>query len=372
MVAAILILFTHTLKFSKAFIIGIIYLSFQFLTASFHPETFRSSTLVYSALLVFTYISFYNLVTIEKVFTIDYFINTIKLLIKICFIVAVIQQIFTLLGLNNIPIINLYLELDRGLGCNSLFLEPSHFGRFMLVAYYAYIKCCEYKRNEGPFTLKELLNGEHKWVTIQFFWMITTMGSGTAFVGLIFLSLYFVRKHNWYYTIPALLIAYSLTSFLEVEALERATTTLEATTSLNNKTIQEADGSASVRIAPIVNSINADFTKFETWFGKGIDSGLNIHYMARTVFDDYGLIFYIISLLFSFSCTYTFLSLGTILMFTGISGNASGNIQYAWALMMIMTCVKYFHDNRYDPNIYEKEMCEKPLIETTDIVTDND
>ncbi len=375
MTIAIYILLTRTLKFSKAFILGIVYLLFQFLTASFHPESFRSSTLIYSMLLVLTYICFYNLINIEKVFTIDYFIKIIKLFIKICFIVTIVQQIFTLIGLNYFPLLNLYLGLNRGLGCNSLFLEPSHFGRFMLVAYYAYIKCCEYKRDEGPYTIKELFSEEHKWVTIQFLWMITTMSSGTAFVGLIFLSLYFVRKHNWYYTIPALLIAYSLTQFFEIEALDRATNTLEATTSLNNETIQDADGSASVRIAPIINSINADITKFETWFGKGIDSGVNIHYMARTLFDDYGLVFYIISLFFNFTCAYTVLSLGMVFMFTGIGGGCGSNVQYAWALMMIMTCVKYFHDNRYNPDIYEVEeeedVFENPLIETTDIATDN-
>lgn len=355
MTVAIFILLTRTLKFSKAFIIGLIYVIFQVLTASFHPESFRSSTLIYSALLVLTYICFYNLVTIERVFTIDYFIKITRLFIKICFIVTIVQQVFTIIGINYFPILNLYLSLNRGLGCNSLFIEPSHFGRFMLIAYYAYIKCSEYRRGEGAFTLKELFNEEHKWVTIRFLWMMITMGSGTAFVGLIFFSLYFVRRHNWYYTIPVLAIAYSLTQFFEIEALDRATNTLEATTTMDTKTIQEADGSASVRIAPIINSINADLTKFETWFGKGIDSGVNIHYMARTLFDDYGLIFYLIGILFNFTCAYNFWSLGTVFMFAGIGGGCGSNIQYAWALIMIMTCVKYFHDNRYNPEIYEEE-----------------
>ena len=261
------------------------------------------------------------------------------------------------------------LPLGRGLGCQSLALEPSHFARIMLVFYYAYIKCSEYIRGEGPFTLNELFSGEHKWITIRFLWMMLTMGSGTAFICLIFISLYFVRKHNWYYMIPILAICYSLIQASGIEALDRATSTIEATRTLDAETVRETDSSASARITPILNSLNADFTKFETWFGKGIDAGLAMG-LNRTMFDDYGVIFYIITLIFNFSCAYNIFSLATILMFIGIGGGSGGNIYYAWALMMIMTCVKYFYENRYNPDIYEEEEdndekeCEEIAINT--------
>lgn len=361
MTCAILFLLFREFKMSKALVIGFIYIIFQYLTASFHPESFRSSTLIYSVLLVLTYICFYNLITIEKVFSIDYFIKISKLFIKIFFFIAIIQQGLTLIGLNYVPIINLCLGLNRGIGCNSLFIEPSHFGRFILVFYYAYIKCCEYKRDEGPFTLKELLSGEHKWTTIYFLWMMTTMGSGTAFVGIILFSLYFVNKHNWYYTIPALIIAYSLIQASGIEALDRATSTMKATTTLDAETVAETDHSASARITPILNSLNVDFTNFDTWFGKGIDAGLKDK-ANRTLFDDYGFIFYLISLSLNISCAYGFSFLAVIFMFIGLAGGSGGNIQYGWALMMIMTCVKYFHDNRYNPEIYEEEETDDDVI----------
>ena len=98
----------------------------------------------------------------------------------------------------------------------------------MLVFYYAYVKCQEYQRDEGPFTLSELFSGEHKWVTIRFLWMMLTMGSGTAFVCLIFFALYFVRKDNWYYIIPVLIVCYALLQNSGIEALDRATNTIEA------------------------------------------------------------------------------------------------------------------------------------------------
>lgn len=358
MVSSIVVMFFYSFKASKAVLIGVIYLLYQYIVASFHPESFRWSTYIYSILLVLTYVSFYNLVFIEKVFKIDHFINICKWFMMLYFVVCIVQQVLTLAGIGYFPLFNMMKNLDRGLGCQSLSMEPSTFGRFMLVFYYAYIKCCEYKRDEGPFTLSELFSGEHKWVTIRFLWMMLTMGSGTAYVCLILLSLYFVRWHNWYYMIPTLVICYGLIQASGIEALDRATSTIEATATLDKETVQETDGSASARITPILNSLTADFTKKETWFGHGIDYGRNnntFYKQTSTLFDDYGLLFYIISLLFSFSCAYNFWSLGCIFMFAGVAGSMGTNIQYAWELAMVMTCVKYFHKNRYNPEIYEEE-----------------
>ncbi len=365
----VFVLLFYTFKISKALIIGCIYLIYQFISASFHPETWRWSTLLYSVGLVSTYICFYNLVVIEKVFTINHFIRICKWVMGAYFVVCIIQQFFLLIGINYFPLINLCQVFNRGIGCNSLCQEPSTFGRFMLVFYYAYLKCCEYKRGEGPFTLNELFCGEHKWVTIRFLWMMLTMGSGTAFVCLILFSLYFVRRHNWYYVIPILAICYTLIQESGIEALDRATNSIEATSSLDAQTVRETDNSASARITPMLNAFKADFTQFDTWFGKGIDAG---HSMKdnKTLFDDYGFVFYIIKLLFNFICAYNVLSLSTIFMLCGIGGGSGGNIQYAWALMMVMTCVKYFHENRYNPEIYEEEyddeeeeLCEEKVIE---------
>ena len=358
MASSIFVLLFYTFKSSKALVWGVIYLLLQYSVASFHPESFRWSTYLYSILLVLTFVSFYNLVWIEKVFTIDHFIKICKWFMMAYFIVCIIQQLLIVIGIKYLPAVNLMLVLDRGIGCQSLAMEPSHFGRFMLVFYYAYVKCSEYKRDEGPFTISELFSGEHKWVTICFLWMMLTMGSGTAFVCLILFSLYFVRKHNWYYVIPMLITSYVLIQASGIEHLDRATSTINATTTLDKEEINEADGSAAARISPIINSINADFTKAETWLGHGIDYSSNesgFVKQTQTLFDDYGLIFYLIALIFAFNCAYKFSSLATIFMFVGVGGSFGTNIQYAWELAMVMTCVRYFYENRYNPEIYEEE-----------------
>ena len=356
-VSIILVMLLYSFKMSKAVIIGTIYLLIQYSVASFHPESVRWSTLIFSAMMVYSYAAFYNFIFIEKVFTIDHFIRLCKWIMMAYFIVCIIQQVLIIIGINNVLIINLY-PLDRGLGCNSLCREPSTFGRFMLVFYYAYVKCQEYKRDERPFTLSELFSGEHKWVTIRFLWMMLTMGSGTAFVCLILFSLYFVRKHNWYYLVPILIVCYILVQNSDIEALDRATNTIEATATLDKDVVRETDRSAAARITPILNTFTADFTKNETWLGYGIDAGIGNKY-NRTLFHDYGFIFYIVTLLLCFTCAYNFWSLGCIFMFAGVGGGFGNNIQYAWALAMVMTCVKYFYENRYNPEIYEEEGVEE-------------
>ncbi len=356
-------LLIYSFRITKALIIGTTYIIYQIIAASFHPDTLRWSTLLFSMALVYTYIGFYNLVFAEHVFTIERFIKICKWIMLAYFIVCIIQQLSLLAGIKYFPLINLCQIFDRGIGCNSLAREPSTFGRTMLAFYYAYIKCCEYKRDEGPFTLKELFSGEHKWVTIRFLWMMLTMGSGTAFICLILLSGYFVRKNNWYYVVPILIGLYSLLQASGVEALDRATSSLEATTTLDADVVRETDGSASARIAPMINSINADYTKFETWLGKGIDSGLKDK-RNRTLFDDYGFIFYLISLTLGISCAYGFSFLAVLFLFAGVAGGAGGNIQYGWTLMMIFTCVKYFHENRYNSLIYEETEEEGECIES--------
>lgn len=361
-VCNLIIMLLYSFKMSKAFIIGTMYLLLQYTVASFHPETFRWSTLLFSAMLVYSYAAFYNFIFIERVFTIDHFIKLCKWIMMAYFIVCIIQQCLITIGITNLSIINLY-PLNRGIGCNSLCREPSTFGRFMLVFYYAYVKCQEYKRNEGPFTLNELFNGEHKWVTIRFLWMMLTMGSGTAFVCLILFALYFVRKDNWYYIIPILIVCYILIQNSGIESLDRATNTIEATATLDKETIQETDGSAAARITPMLNSINADFSKKETWLGYGIDSGIH-NKDSRTLFNDYGFIFYIVTLIFTFTCGYNFWSLGCIFMFAGVGGGCGSNIQYGWALMMVMTCVRYFYENRYNPEIYEDDEEEEEISDT--------
>ena len=339
-------------KISKAVIFGFIYLATQYLAAIFHPESIRWTTLLYSAELILTYISLYHLIYVEKVFTIDLFIKIIRWLMIIYFGVFITQQLFMLVGIRVFPLINMTYDVHRDFGCYSLSMEPSTFARTMLVCYYAYIKCHEYKRGCGPFSLRELFSKEHCFITIIFLWMMCTMGSGTAFVCLIGLAAYFVRWNNWYYIVPILLLMYFIVlPAIHVKQLDRATRITTAMTTFDQSQVEEADGSGASRISPLLNSFNADFTKKETWFGYGVDYGRRNNTFVKqtgTLFDDYGVLFYIASVAMNLACGYRFRSLAFLFCLMGVGGGTGTNIHYAYGLMILMTCIRYFYENRHN------------------------
>ncbi len=352
MISAVFVFMFGAFGLSKAFAWGSIYVLWQYIAASMHPETYRNSTYFFSVGFVVTYVCFYNLLYIKQVFTIDRFLNLVKCMIIAFFVVCVIQQICIAGGIVYLPAVNLIQFVDRGIGCNSLSMEPSTFARTMLVFYYAYVKCNEFIRGEGPFTPKELISGQYRPFTIMFLWMMCTMGSGTAFVCLIAFSLYFVRKNDWYYIVPTFLFIYFMVlPKIESEQLGRATSAINATSTMEQEAVEAADGSAGSRISPILNSLSVDLTDEATWLGHGIDYTVSHNLVVTqkaTLFDDYGLIFYIIAMCFNLSCAYRLRSLGAVFMIMGIGGGAGTNIHYAWWLMMVMTCVRYFYERRDD------------------------
>ncbi len=332
---------------SRALWLGIIYCSWQLFTAFTLNDTIRWTTLFFSFGLVFSYVGFYNLVYYKKVFTLDVFIDLLKFIMMLAFVFCIMQQLAILAGFRSLPAINLMMTYTKKgpLACNSLYLEMSHFARFMLVCYYGYVKCSEIQRGQGRYKVSDLFKAPHRWVTIRFLWMMLTMASGTAMIALLAFSLYFITKKNFVYMIPVFIAGYFILGNIEDKQLKRSLRTIEATATFDRDQVREADGSAATRIAPLVNSFNADFTKKETWFGHGVDYGRNNNLVVRmraTLFDDYGVVLVVLSYIFAFSCAYKINSLGALFMIMGIGGGMGGNIHYGWELAMLMTVVRYF------------------------------
>ncbi|MCQ2377704.1 MAG: hypothetical protein MJ016_00635 [Victivallaceae bacterium] len=338
-----------TITLSRALMVGILYLGWQLFVSYWNSDfarPIRWDTLFFSIGLTCTYIGFYNLIFRHRIFTLEHFIKILKFLIWAYFIVCVLQQVVVATG-RTLPVINLTYNLQRGLGCNSLALEPSHFARIMLVCFYCFVKCMEYRRKRGRFSVKELFcDKELRRVTIPWLWMMCTMGSATAYCCLIVFSLYFVTGKNFVYMLPAVAGLFIFMDNLDAEQFEqahRATSTINATISGNPDEIKGKAGSS--RIAPLLNSLQVDFSDMDTWLGLGIDYAKDNNLIVSeraTLFDDYGLIFYLIGMTFNFLCAYRFKSLGSIFMLLALAGGTGTNIHYAWELMMVMTCENYF------------------------------
>lgn len=338
------VLLTRAAYVTKALVLVLLYFLTILFSALFHIETFRASTLLYLCSFLITFITMYNLVHVKRVFTLEYFTVLVKRLIFTLAIVLVIQQCFLVVGIRLFPLVNLCQILDRGIGANSLTMEPSVFARMMGALMYAYMECISF-RDGRSFGFRQLWRPEHKWVTIAFFWSMLTMGSGTAFIVLGILSFYFITWRNALLVIPLLAGTIILGPKMGFEGFDRATSVAEAVMTLDNKTVSQTDHSASYRILPILNTINnLDLTLKEHWFGYGIDAGHNnMSERMMAEITDYGFLAYFLGLCLVFSCAIRFWSLPTLMFFIGVGGG-TGNIAYQWGILMVFMCVKYFYE----------------------------
>lgn len=326
---------------NKSLILSSIYLLSVIFSGLFHPESFRFSTIGYLGMFVITFITFYNLIYSGS-FSLIFFISFLRWMILAYAICLICQQLSVLVGIQSIPIINLNNQSINKLP--SLSLEPSHSARILGAFMYAYMQCNDYIQGRR-FKFHQLFEQEHKWVTIGFLWTMITMGSGTAYIVLGILSLYFINWKNILLTIPLLIALIYVGSQIGIEQFDRAKSVAEASIKLDNQIMIKTDYSAYYRIAPILNTVNnLDLTKKEHWFGYGIDSGReNIYGRMMGEITDYGLLSYLCSLTLIFSCIIRFWSIPTIMYFIGVGGG-TGNIAYAWGILMIFLCVRYFNN----------------------------
>ena len=150
-----------------------------------------------------------------------------------------------------------------------------------------------------------------------------------------------MKGFQFLYAIPIFIAVYFTLNFFEIKQFNRAVSTAQATMTGDAQEVREVDGSASARIAPMLNTLNMDLSEIKSWIGEGCDSSLRHRHTDKRYIggiNDYGLIAYFLGLILLFSCAIKPLSLGTLMFFTGIGGGID-NIPYAWGLLMIMTCI---------------------------------
>lgn len=328
-------------------------------------DTFRSSTIIYMVLFLIMFNMYYNLI-IGGAFSLNYFIQLLRFIILAYTICLILQQLMMIVGIRYFPPLNLlgqgYLSLFR---LNSLSWEPSSSARILLVCFLALLKTTEIKHG-NRLSLAQLYK-LHKWIIIGFLYSMLTIGSGTAIVGLAILSLYFIRKKYLVYIIPLLICLFIILPQIDYVPLNRAMISLEATLSGQAENIIEADQSAAVRIVPLINTFkNLDISSKKTWFGEGTDASLKegLFGSERMIggINDYGLLSYIILLLFIYACCIKkVFSIETLILIFLMGGGVS-NISYGWGMLMIFTTSKYFEERKkyfiYKPKyvIYEKRL----------------
>lgn len=311
-------------------------------------ENIRFSTIGYLLMYIITYIVFYYFIY-SGAFTLKFFHKVVRGLIIAFAIVLILQQLCLLIGIINFPLINLsnqpFLSIDK---LPSLTLEPSHTARLLTVFALCHLRCLEKENWNKKVDVKYLFSEKERGVTLLFLWAMLTMGSGTAFVGLGILSLYFIQWSTAIYIVPLFGLMFYIAQSMEVKQFNRAYNLAIATSTGSVKRMDAAEQSGAQRIIPILNTLRMDLSQKETWIGKGT---MTKEYVSRgwirktdciSCVEQYGLITFAFSLILLFTCMiHRVLSLETLIFFL-LFGLSLINIAYIWGSMMMFTAMKYF------------------------------
>lgn len=331
---------------TKALILCALYWMVCYLLSLLKGEI-RFSTLGFLGMHFILFVNFYTFL-VRETFSLDYFTKVLRFLIIAYGMVFIGQQLCLLVGLRFMPLLNLqnqfYLSLTK---LPALSLEPSHTARILAFAILGYWRCMEIRLGK-KLSIKALFSAEHKVITILFLWTMLLMGSGTAFVAMGCLSLYFVTRTTAIYIVPLMLGLFFLGQFFELKQMDRAVSMAQAVTTGDVEEVYETDGSGAARVIPVLNAFTkTDLAKCETWIGK---KSMEIDTYAwarkdRFIYEQYGLIAYVISLVFIYSCVIRRIFSVETLMFIILLGCSLANVYYIWGCFMILASVKYFQEN---------------------------
>lgn len=350
------LLFTKGFYITRALMLLLLYVSIVFCTSYLRPQTYRWETILYLISFVLTYIYFYDRIVVRQLFTHEFFIKILRFILLAYAIALIIQQCALLAGFQTLPIINLTQFLDKGLGSNALSGEPSSAARVITVAMFCLVRMYEHHLGHKP-TVKELYHLA-KYPVLGYGWSILTIGSGTGFIALGLLALYFIQPKYICISLSTLAIVFVIIPYIEFIPLQRAYNTFLATLTLDKSVVIETDDSAAARVVPLINTLtNLDLFNWQTWFGHGVDyiknmGGHTDQMLARYIgcIGEYGLISFIVMQITVYKCFIRkFLSLETLFWII-LFGATFGNIAYTWGVIMLMTAAKHFIEKPFINN----------------------
>lgn len=344
-----LIILLYEPKISRTFILWIIYFALVICAALRFPETLRWSTIIYMGSFIVMFLAYYNLVKFGEVFSSQYFIRLLEKLLLAYTVVLLLQQCFILVGIKTFPLINLVQNFNRGIGANSLSYEPSTAAMVMGAVFLSLLRMLEIEYGR-KLSVKEVFKIA-KWPTIGFLWSMLTMGSGTAFVCLALLSLYFITAQNRKVVSTCLFLGVAIFCFINIdyEPLNRARDTLSAFFTLNVNIAIDTDASSAYRTQLWINTLtNLKLDSLDGWLGHGVDYGkltnekfFNPNVMIGNI-SDYGFLSFIVLVAVVYSgMIKNFFSIETL--FWAIILLASlNNEPFRWGCMMLFSTVRYF------------------------------
>lgn len=338
------------LEFDRSDFFLLLFLTVYVLCPYLHqPDSIRWTTIGFSAMFCTSFMAFSRLLRNSDT-DVDAMLNILKILIYAFTCMLLIQQICVLM---HWPIINVSnYQPEEPWKLNGLTAEPSHSGVVVGLMMYAYITLKEIRSGES-YALSTIFQ-EDIVIWLCFLWTMVTMLSGTAVVYLFLVLLKFVKGWRIIPLAIVFLAGFFLVESLEIISFERAFKVIKAVLTLNENTIVAADHSASFRIVPAMRYFKMiDFFSADTWFGHGVDytqerfhtmfvgveKGARAHGGLMITAIDFGLLPFLIFIVFAFSVFYRADKWHAILFGFLILSSNPINVQILWFSLMLFATI---------------------------------
>lgn len=335
---------------TKTFWIGICYM-LTVLACAMMQSYVRFSTIGYLFLFVTTFIVYCNLIY-DNAFSYDEYRLLLKNFIKVFFYCAILQQVFSSIGLRNVPLLNMvgqhYLSFTH---FNTLTFEPSSSARILAFLFLGFLRMEEVQLGHKP-SIRYLWDN-HKEILLMFLYVMLFMGSATAMIAIVCLLFYFLEKKYIFFVLTLLIAGYCIIGNIDYLPAKRMVNAINATITLDVDELTITDNSAAVRINPLINTLTkTDITSAETWFGKGtvsVNERNNWYSTIKTAkmgnIDQYGLLSFLIGIILIYTCCIPKLfSVETLLCFV-LVGMTVNNFSYTWGCYYILATTKYLYTN---------------------------
>lgn len=303
--------------------------------------------LIYRAMFLSTFICHYYIIYSHEI-KIDFARKLFASIICAYGVVFILQYLCFAVGIRELAIINLSgaTTMDGSIKANCLAIEPSHAARIMAFIYWGYIKLTDIKTGKEMSIIEHFQ--ENRYTNLLFWITMLGMGSSTAMLGAAIVGIHFFKKNLEMYALAVIAIILFLNIDFHIESIDRLKKVINAFLSDDVvSTLKKTESSGGSRIAPIVNTFTQlDLFSKEAWLGKGSDYVRTHSAMWTTQrigdINDFGLISYIVSLIFVFKCCIRKFFCIDTLLFAVLLGFSIGSLYTCWCGMMVCTIIRFF------------------------------
>lgn len=248
-------------KFDAVYVILLLLMAL----VSMGKPSFKLSSFVFTGMFFVCFIYIRNLIQSNALSPVE-FRKVIRLLVKLYFIVLVIQQICVVVGL---PIFNFtFGDIHAGsLKLNSLATEASAAGSQVALLCYFYIILTEVIQGRS-FKLSDYKQDRKLWYMALY--TLLTLGSTTALLFLVLLLIRITSIKSIFWMIPLFIIGSFAASYLSPKAFNRSIAFTNAFLTGDADVVNEVDHSAAYRVVPLMSyHKQVDLFSDKFWLGEG-------------------------------------------------------------------------------------------------------